>query len=92
MKRRAERRLRSVSDKIRRTEDELATLQAQLGALDHEVDAARIDSLVTESPLARVEHDDAVRMYEAMVRERDRVTRRLDTLRAQRDAYLDDLT
>lgn len=92
VRRRAERRLRALSDKIRRAETELDTLQAQLGALDHEVDASRIESLVTEAPLARVEHDETVRMHEAMARERDRAARRLEELRERRDALLDELT
>lgn len=85
------RRIRATSDSIRRAERDLAVLDAQLGALTFDVDAARVESLVSDAPLARIEHDEMARQRDAMTAERERLKRRLDRLRDKCDNLLERL-
>jgi hypothetical protein len=51
-----ERRLRSVSERLRSARDDLGVTEEQLVQLADEADDARLRSLVSETPIAEKEH------------------------------------
>ena len=66
-----ERRLMEVSKRLRKAREELAVADEQLCALSEAADEARIRSLVSETPLAARESQEARRHAEAMAGARD---------------------
>ena len=86
-----ERRLREVHDRLRRARDELAVLDEQLAVFVEEADDARLRALVSETPLANREHDEAQRHADAMVRSRNDVVARIAKLEQEQDQLLDRL-
>ena len=66
-----ERRIRDVHTRLVRAREELAVLNEQLAVVQESADEARVRALVSETPLASQEHNEAARHADAMVRARD---------------------
>lgn len=86
-----ERRLTEVHRRLQRAREELRIIDEQLAALADVADEARIRSLVSETPLAEVEHRDAQRHADAMARSRAAVLESISELERAQDALLDRL-
>ena len=75
-----------VSKRLRKAREELAVADEQLGALSEAADDARIRSLVSETPLAARESQDAQRNAEAMASARESLAsqvKRLETVKSE---------
>jgi len=66
-------------------------IDEQLAALADAADEARLRSLVSETPLAEVEHRDAQRHADAMARSREAVIESIAQLERAQDDLLDRL-
>jgi DNA repair exonuclease SbcCD ATPase subunit len=86
-----ERRLTDVATRLRQLREELAVSDEQLGQLAEAADDARLRSLVSETPLAGREHQDAQRHADAMQRHRADVLEQIDRLERAQDELLDRL-
>jgi chromosome segregation ATPase len=86
-----ERRILEVSKRLRRAREELAVADEQLSALSEAADEARIRSLVSETPLAARESQEAQRHAEAMQGARDNLVAQVKRLEAELDELLDKL-
>ena len=84
-----ERRLTEVTERLRRSRQELAVLDEQLVALSDAADDARIRALVSETPLADKEHHEAQRHADAMARSRAAVQAAITELERAQDELLD---
>jgi len=92
MSRRAiERQLTDVHRRLQRKREELRVVEEQFGALADAADDARIRSMVSETPLAEVEHRGARRHVDAMARSRAAVLESISELERLQDALLDRL-
>ena len=80
-----------VSKRLRKAREELAVADEQLCALSEAADEARIRSLVSETPLAARESQDARRHAEAMAGARDSLASQVKRLEAELDELLDKL-
>jgi len=87
-----ERRLSEVSARLRSLRDELAVTEEQLAFLADQADDARLRSLVSETPLAGREHEEAQRHADAMQRHRAELLESIARLEATQDELLDRLT
>jgi len=87
-----ERRIRDVHSRLVRAREELAVLDEQLAVVQESADEARVRSLVSETPLAAHEHNEAARHAEAMVKARDAVARSVKDLERRQDELLADVT
>ncbi|MEM9036740.1 MAG: hypothetical protein AAGA99_17820 [Actinomycetota bacterium] len=87
-----ERRLRQLSDRLRREREELAVVDEQLAHLAGEADDARLRALVSETPVSDHDASTAVRHAEAMRRRRGELAASIERLEAQQDDLLDRLT
>lgn len=86
-----ERRILEVSKRLRKAREELAVADEQLGALNEVADEARIRSLVSETPLATRESQEAQRNAEAMQGARESIVSQVKRLEAELDELLDKL-
>jgi chromosome segregation ATPase len=86
-----ERRILEVSKRLRKAREELAVADEQLSALSEAADEARIRSLVSETPLAAREGQEAQRHAEAMQGARDNLVVQVKRLEAELDELLDKL-
>jgi hypothetical protein len=86
-----ERRLTEVHRRLQRAREELAVIEEQLAALADAADETRLRSLVSETPLAEVEHRDAQRHADAMARSRATVLQSITDLERTQDELLDRL-
>jgi len=86
-----ERRLTEVSKRLRKARDELAVADEQLNALNEAADEARVQSLVSETPLAERESNEARRHAEAMAGARASLVARVKRLESELDELLDKL-
>jgi chromosome segregation ATPase len=86
-----ERRILDVSKRLRKAREELAVADEQLSALAEAADEARIRSLVSETPLAARESQEAQRHAEAMQGARDSLVSQVKRLEAELDELLDKL-
>jgi chromosome segregation ATPase len=86
-----ERRLMEVSKRLRKAREELAVADEQLSALSEAADDARLRSLVSETPLAARESQEARRHAEAMAGARDSLAAQVRRLEAELDQLLDKL-
>jgi chromosome segregation ATPase len=86
-----ERRILEVSKRLRKAREELAVADEQLSALTEVADEARIRSLVSETPLAARESQEAQRHAEAMQGARDNLVGQVNRLEAELDELLDKL-
>lgn len=87
-----ERKLAEVADEIRRVRDDLRVSNEQLEHFAAEADDARIRALVSETPLAEHEFQEANRHAETMRRNHAELVDRLAALEARQDDLLDQLT
>lgn len=74
-----------------RAEQEVAVLDAQLVSLRDDMDDTQTRSIVSETPLADFEYQDARRHHDVIERERRRLLERIAELRQARDDLLDKL-
>lgn len=86
-----ERRLAEVGARLKQLRDELSVSDEQLGHLVEAADDARLRSLVSETPLADREHQDAQRHADAMHRHRAEVLDQISRLEQTQDELLDRL-
>ncbi len=86
-----ERRLTDVYRRLQRAREELAVIDEQLAALADAADEARLRAIVSETPLAEVEHRDAQRHADAMARSRAAVLQSIAELERAQDELLDRL-
>lgn len=80
-----QRRLTEVHERLVKARQELAIVEEQLTVFDETADDARIRSLVSETPLANHEWNEARRHAEAMQRSRDMQKARVDELERAQD-------
>ena len=83
-----ERRIRDVHARLVRAREELAVLDEQLAVVLESADEARVRALVSETPLAAREHDEAARHADAMVRARDALYKTVVDLEHRQDELL----
>jgi hypothetical protein len=86
-----ERRLTEVATRLKQLRGELAVSDEQLVQLAAEADDARLRALVSETPLAGREHQDAQRHADAMQRHRAEVLEDIAKLEEAQDELLDRL-
>ena len=86
-----ERRLTAVNDRLKRARAELSVIDEQLAALADAADETRVRALVSETPLADREHDEAQRHADAMARSRAGVIAAIAELERAQDELLDRL-
>jgi hypothetical protein len=86
-----ERRLTAVTERLKSARTELAVVEEQLAALTEAADEMRVRALVSETPLAEHEHDDAQRHADAMARSRLGVLASIVELQRAQDELLDRL-
>src|SRR2546423_15638934 len=83
-----ERRLSEVHERLRRAREELTVIDEQLAALADTADDARIRSLVSETPLATREYQEAQRQADAMARSKAAVLASLTVLERSQNELL----
>jgi predicted nucleic acid-binding Zn-ribbon protein len=88
---RIERRLAQVGSRLRALRDELTTVHEQLAHLADDADDLATRALVSETPLASHDSDDARKHVDAMRRHRDHVVAEIAELEARQDRLLDQL-
>ncbi|MGH9182975.1 MAG: hypothetical protein ACRDZ9_04030 [Acidimicrobiales bacterium] len=86
-----ERRLFETAERLRSLGDELGVIDEQLAALSEVADQARLRALVSETPVATREHQEAQRHADAMARHRADVVAQLAKLQRAQDDLLDRL-
>lgn len=86
-----ERRLTDVASRLRSTREELAVIDEQLEVFNDAAEDARIRSLVSETPMAHREYDEAQRHADAMARSRRLILSQIAELTASQDDLLDRL-
>lgn len=90
-RRQIERRLGEVHSKLLRAREELAVAEEQLSHLSDDADDMRIRSLVSETPLAEREWQEANRHAEIMRKSRDAALERVAELERSQDDLLTQL-
>lgn len=86
---RIERRLADVGKRLKSLRKDLAVAERALSQVDDEADDARLRSLVSETPIAQREHEEARRQSDVMRRSRDDLRAEIDKLEARQDELLD---
>ncbi len=86
-----ERRLSQVAGRLRQLRDELDVSAEQLAHLADAADDARLRALVSETPVADVDHRQAERHAEAMRRHREALLDEIAKLERSQDELLDRL-
>jgi uncharacterized coiled-coil DUF342 family protein len=86
-----EKRLSVAAERLKRLRNELQVVDEQLAALADSADELRIRSLVSETPLADREHQEAQKHADAMARHRAEVVASIADLERSRDELLDQL-
>lgn len=86
-----ERRLRSLTDGVRRAMGELRQIDAELQQVGEEAEEARIRAIVADDALATHEGFHAQRSADTLTSARASIEKRLARLRAQQDELLDKL-
>lgn len=89
---RTERRLTQVATRLRTLRDELAMIDEQLTHLIDDADDLALRALVSETPGASFESNDARKHVDAMRRHRDHVVAEIAELEQRQDQLLDRLT
>ena len=84
-----ERRLSEVATRLKRLREDLALADEQLAHLSEAADDAGLRSLVSETPVAEREHQEAQRHAEAMQRHRADVIAEIGQLEQAQDQLLD---
>lgn len=86
---RIERRLADVGKQLQTLRSDLAVAEQALLQVDHEADDARLRALVSETPIAQKEHQQAQRQVEVLRRNRDELRSDIARLEARQDELLD---
>ena len=86
-----ERRLTEVADRLRTLRGDLAVADEQLQHFSEIADDTRLRALVSETPIADREFQEAERHAEAMRRHREEVRSEIDQLEERQDELLDRL-
>lgn len=81
-----------VATRLRALRDELAMIDEQLAHFDADADDTAIRALVSETPGAVFESNDARKHADAMARHRDHVVRTIGELEQRQDELLDKLS
>jgi uncharacterized coiled-coil DUF342 family protein len=89
---RTERRLTQVATRLRALRAELAVIDEQLAHLVDEADDLALRAIVSETPTASHESDEARKHADAMRRHRERVVDEIAQLEVRQDELLDRLT
>jgi hypothetical protein len=87
-----ERRLSQVSVRLKSLREELAMIDEQLAHFDADADDTAIRALVSETPGAVAESNDARKHADAMARHREHVVRTIGELEQRQDELLDKLS
>ncbi len=87
-----ERRIRDVHSRLVRARQDLAVLDEQLEVVLESADEARVRSLVSETPLAAHEHNEAKRHADAMVKARAAQANLVGELERRQDELLADVS
>jgi hypothetical protein len=87
-----ERRLRALGRRLASLREELRLAEEQLAHLADITDDSRIRAMVSETPLADVEHRDAERTSSAMARHRASLLESIRRLEQEQDELLDKLS
>jgi hypothetical protein len=87
-----DRRLSQVSSRLRELREELAMIDEQVAHFDADADDSAIRALVSETPGAVFESNDARKHADAMARHRDHVVRTITELEQRQDELLDKLS
>lgn len=86
-----EKRLSVAAERLKRLRNELQVVDEQLVSLADSADELRIRSLVSETPLADREHQEAQKHADAMARHREEVLLSISDLEKSQDELLDQL-
>ena len=86
---RIERQLGEVGKRLKRLRKDLAVAEQALVQLDYEADDARLRALVSETPVAQKEHEQARRQVEVNRRNRDALKGEISRLEDRQDELLD---
>lgn len=86
-----EKRLSASSERLKRLRSELQVIDEQMASLVDAADETRLRALVSETPLADREHQEARKHADAMARQRERVVAAISELERSRDELLDRL-
>ncbi len=86
-----ERRIRDVHSRLVRARQELAVLDEQLDVVRESADEARVRALVSETPLATQEHNEAERYADVMARAREALCQTVVDLERRQDELLADV-
>ena len=89
---RTERRLAQVAARLRALRNELAIVDEQLAQLGDDADDLAIRALVSETPGASFESNDARKHVVAMRRHREHVVAEIAELEVRQDELLDRMT
>jgi len=87
---RIERRLADVGKRLKALRTDLAVAEQALMQVDYEADDARLRSLVSETPVAQKEHEQARRQVDVTRRNRDELKAEIAKLEARQDELLDE--
>lgn len=87
-----ERRLTQLSARLRSLRDELAMIDEQLDVFADDADNSAIRALVSETPGAELEANDARKHRDAMQRHRAHVAAKIAELERRQDELLDQLS
>ncbi len=86
---RIERQLTDVGKRLKALRTDLAVAEQALMQVDYEADDARLRSLVSETPLAQKEHEQARRQVDVNRRNRDELQAEVARLEFRQDELLD---
>jgi len=86
-----ERRLTDLAQRLKRARAELAVIDEQLAVLAEAAEDARVRALVSETPLANKEYQEAQRHADAMAKSHRMVLASVAELRQAQDELLDRL-
>lgn len=84
-----EKRLSASAERLKRLRGELQVIDEQLGHLAEAADDSRLRALVSETPLADREHQEAQKHADAMAHHRDRLLASIGALERSQDELLD---
>jgi uncharacterized coiled-coil DUF342 family protein len=86
-----EKRLSASSERLKRLRNELAVIDEQMASLTDAADETRVRALVSETPLADREHQEARKHADAMARHRERVVASISEMERSQNELLDRL-
>ena len=86
---RIERQLADVGKRLKALRTDLAVAEQALMQVDYEAGEARLRSLVSETPVAQKEHEQARRQVDVNRRNRDELQAETARLEARQDELLD---